>query len=88
MITQLRVLALAIVGMTIFFTAALADIPDWQKMVFGSCATVIIGLYYDERCQNCGFLVWRRKPEKRFDTGGLFGFIIPRTCRRCGHKHR
>ena len=88
MMTQLRVLAMAMSSMIVFFMAAAVDIADWQKMVFACCAVAVCGLYYDERCQNCGFLVWRRKPDKRFDTGGCLAFFIPRTCRRCGHKHR
>ena len=76
------------VVLTLAFMAVPDLYDDITRIILMICALIVCAIFYDERCQNCGFLVWRRKPEKRFDTGGLFGFIIPRTCRRCGHKHR
>ena len=44
-------------------------------------------LIYEERCANCGFLVWRRNPGSLIEFN-LGPFWISPVCKRCGHKHR
>jgi hypothetical protein len=42
---------------------------------------------YLEVCPICGLQVWKRHPERFFEFS-LGPFWIPRTCAKCGHKHK
>ena len=83
MITRLKVWAL-LLGAMISLIIAVRD----QSFVMFLIAFLIGFVFHEEKCPSCGFLVWRRKPEKMLEFVTWGPIWISGTCKKCGHKHR